>query len=230
MPGLGLLPDLITMNSAISACEKGGQWQKALTLLESMPRLGLQPDVITMSAAILACERGGQREKTLALRKSMLGVGLASISGLPPGAPLLGRKADESVIDQSAADEDLAVAGRALATQEEPLLAALRQELLRAFADSVSHEDANRTEKRRRIAAMAAVHDAAAAAQPTDAAARFALDLITETTPEQAEKAPMLRALTVHLMRPSAILDPQEALEFFIDLTRQRALTLGLSL
>jgi pentatricopeptide repeat protein len=76
MSGLGLQPNVITMNAAISACEKGGQWKKALALLDSMPDLGLQPNVITMNAAISACEKSGQWEKALAILDSMPDLGL----------------------------------------------------------------------------------------------------------------------------------------------------------
>ena len=43
---------------AISACEKGQQWQRALALLEDMQGRCLEPNVISLSAAISACEKG----------------------------------------------------------------------------------------------------------------------------------------------------------------------------
>jgi pentatricopeptide repeat protein len=55
------------MNAAISACEKGAQWGKALALYESMPGLGLQPDVITMNAVIEALDKGGQFDRAIAI-------------------------------------------------------------------------------------------------------------------------------------------------------------------
>ncbi|CAK9101579.1 unnamed protein product [Durusdinium trenchii] len=54
-------------NAAISACEKCGQWQHALKLFEAMPKAKVQPDVISYSAAIGACEKGGQWQQTLQL-------------------------------------------------------------------------------------------------------------------------------------------------------------------
>jgi pentatricopeptide repeat protein len=42
----GLAPELITYNAAISACEKGALWRRALELLDQMRARGLEPDVI----------------------------------------------------------------------------------------------------------------------------------------------------------------------------------------
>eukprot|EP00973_Karenia_brevis_P071854 9985775-Karenia_brevis.AAC.1 len=53
----GLLPDMITFSAAISACEKGGQWERVAPLLDEMRRKDLVPNVISFSAAISACEK-----------------------------------------------------------------------------------------------------------------------------------------------------------------------------
>jgi pentatricopeptide repeat protein len=76
MQAKGVEPDVITYNAAISACEKGGQWEKALQLLEEMQAKGVEPDVITYSATISACEKGGQWEKALQLLEEMRAKGL----------------------------------------------------------------------------------------------------------------------------------------------------------
>merc|ERR1711966_423006 len=60
----------------ISACEKGGQWEKATSLLKQMHAAGLQPDVITYNATISACEKGRQWEKALSLLEQMRGDGV----------------------------------------------------------------------------------------------------------------------------------------------------------
>ncbi len=60
MPQRALTPNVISYSAATSACEKGGQWQRALELLEGMSRRALRPDVISYSAAMSACEKGGQ--------------------------------------------------------------------------------------------------------------------------------------------------------------------------
>ena len=52
------MPDVITYNAALSACEKGQKPRQALLLLQELQFRGLQPDVITYSAAISACEKG----------------------------------------------------------------------------------------------------------------------------------------------------------------------------
>ena len=51
--------DTITYNSAISACEKGEQWQQALELFERMRGECVQRNTCTYSAAISACEKKG---------------------------------------------------------------------------------------------------------------------------------------------------------------------------
>jgi pentatricopeptide repeat protein len=52
MRAKGVEPDVITYNASISACGKGGQWEKALQLLEEMRAKGVEPDVFTYGAVI----------------------------------------------------------------------------------------------------------------------------------------------------------------------------------
>ena len=49
-----MLADIISYNSAISACERGGQWAMALWLLELLQEEKFQGDLITYNAAISA--------------------------------------------------------------------------------------------------------------------------------------------------------------------------------
>ena len=48
-------PDIITLNAAISACEKAMQPDKVLKLLTGMLQRGPEPDVIMYSSATSAC-------------------------------------------------------------------------------------------------------------------------------------------------------------------------------
>ena len=52
------MPDVITYNAVISACEKGRRPDEALKLLAEMKAASLKPDVITYSAVISACREG----------------------------------------------------------------------------------------------------------------------------------------------------------------------------
>jgi len=67
----GIQPNVISYSAAISACEKGGQWQEALKLFREMSEKGIQPNVISYSAAISACEKGGQWQEALKLFREM---------------------------------------------------------------------------------------------------------------------------------------------------------------
>merc|ERR1719231_1563442 len=74
----------ILVNSAMSACASGQQWQRALFLLSELHlQVGLykyvEPYVISFNAAISACERGRQWELALHLASKLL-----QESGLEP--------------------------------------------------------------------------------------------------------------------------------------------------
>ena len=50
MPKAQIQQDVISYNAAVSACEKGGQWQEALALFEGMSSVQLQPNLISFNA------------------------------------------------------------------------------------------------------------------------------------------------------------------------------------
>jgi len=58
MPENKVAPSTISYSAAISACERGGQWQSALQLLSLMPEEKAVPNTMADSAAISACENG----------------------------------------------------------------------------------------------------------------------------------------------------------------------------
>ena len=63
----GITPVVITYSAAISACEKGQQWEEALRLLGEMKKKDITPNVITYNTTISACEKGGQWVEALRL-------------------------------------------------------------------------------------------------------------------------------------------------------------------
>jgi pentatricopeptide repeat domain-containing protein 1 len=58
MPKAKISPYVTSFNAAISACEKGGQWEQALALFQAIPKAKISPNVISYNAAISACEKG----------------------------------------------------------------------------------------------------------------------------------------------------------------------------
>jgi pentatricopeptide repeat domain-containing protein 1 len=53
----------IRYNAAISACEKGGKWQKALALRSTMGQASGEMRTISYNAAFSACEIGGEWQR-----------------------------------------------------------------------------------------------------------------------------------------------------------------------
>lgn len=67
MPVVGITPDSQSYTSAISACGRSGEWERAVGLFReiSLLRVGFRPDAASYSAAIVACGDGGQWEEAL---------------------------------------------------------------------------------------------------------------------------------------------------------------------
>ena len=49
-------------SEAMSACEKGGKWEKTLQLFSGLAESHVELDIIKFSAAISAFEKGGECE------------------------------------------------------------------------------------------------------------------------------------------------------------------------
>ena len=71
-------PNVVTYTAAISACQKGWQWERAVALLADMQRDGVKPNTITYNALLSACAREGRWEEALALLQDM------KVGGCPP--------------------------------------------------------------------------------------------------------------------------------------------------
>ena len=55
----------ITYSAAISACEKAGDWVRALQLLQGMATSLVEANAISYNAAISACEKAGDWVRAL---------------------------------------------------------------------------------------------------------------------------------------------------------------------
>ena len=55
----------ITYSAAISACEKAGDWVRALQLLQGMANSLVEANTISYNAAISACEKAGDKVRAL---------------------------------------------------------------------------------------------------------------------------------------------------------------------
>lgn len=71
MPKAKVAPNVVTYGAAISACDKGSQWQQSLDLLKLMVRRKVPPDRVCFSSATSACGRAMRWDHALALLASM---------------------------------------------------------------------------------------------------------------------------------------------------------------
>merc|ERR1712070_915880 len=70
-------PNVVSYSAAISACEKGQQWEDALSLLDDVQGSFLVPDVVSFNAAISACEVCGRSPEAGQLKLQMRQTGVA---------------------------------------------------------------------------------------------------------------------------------------------------------
>ena len=66
----------VTYSSLIDACQKTGEWEKALGVLGAMDQAQVEPNIYTYNAALSAFEKGGEWEKALAAFESLVKQGL----------------------------------------------------------------------------------------------------------------------------------------------------------
>lgn len=62
MAAAGIKPDNVVYNSAISACQSAGRWDKVIDLLKEMPTVGLMPGRHSFVLFIESCQEAGQAE------------------------------------------------------------------------------------------------------------------------------------------------------------------------
>lgn len=62
-------PDLVGINAAIDACSSASEWEHSLCLLSCFPACRLQRDVISFTSALSACEKGTQWPLVLLLQQ-----------------------------------------------------------------------------------------------------------------------------------------------------------------
>eukprot|EP00439_Symbiodinium_sp_Y106_P079949 s451_g18.t1 len=70
------IPDTITFNSAISACENSFQWQVALQLFADMPASTIEQDVYSYNSTMSACAVAGRWQVALYILAQMLPVSI----------------------------------------------------------------------------------------------------------------------------------------------------------
>jgi len=63
----GIQPDIFTYGSIITACDKVGDWEKALAFLKEMECCGIEPNVICFTSAISACGKVGKWKEAMDL-------------------------------------------------------------------------------------------------------------------------------------------------------------------
>ena len=61
----GIVPDMITCNALISACDKGWQPERAMKVFENIELQSIVPDVITCNSLISACDKGQQSKRAI---------------------------------------------------------------------------------------------------------------------------------------------------------------------
>ena len=66
-----VVPDVVTYNALMNACEKGKQPEQALEFFEVMQRHGVAPNMITYNALISTCGKSFQPKQALEVSQAM---------------------------------------------------------------------------------------------------------------------------------------------------------------
>jgi len=69
-------PNAHCYSAAVNACEKGGQWQRALELFQQMQDNHVQPTTITCTSVVSACKVCGQWQEALSVLTQMKTMGV----------------------------------------------------------------------------------------------------------------------------------------------------------
>ncbi|OLP84937.1 Pentatricopeptide repeat-containing protein, chloroplastic [Symbiodinium microadriaticum] len=70
-PELAAQPTEIAWNAAITACETGGEWQRAVLLLSQMQLARVSPGIVSFNATLSACKKGSDWQLALGLLRRM---------------------------------------------------------------------------------------------------------------------------------------------------------------
>lgn len=76
MPTVGIKPNAVSYNSAITGCGRNGQWQQAVELLREMSTIDISRDVVAFHAAISACSDSGKCEQAVGLLRLVQALGI----------------------------------------------------------------------------------------------------------------------------------------------------------
>ena len=64
-------PTVVCFNAAIDACARGGDWMRALALLDTMIEAGIQPNNTSFNSTLWALERSGEWYSASTLLETM---------------------------------------------------------------------------------------------------------------------------------------------------------------
>lgn len=105
MPRLGVEPNAHAYCAAINACEKGGQWLRAIDLFNLMQKRGVQPNTVTCTSVICACKAGGHWQDALTILHSMPSLGVQPDAHTYTNAISACNKAGKWMLAQTTFDE-----------------------------------------------------------------------------------------------------------------------------